>query len=105
MILCPHANDYPHWRGEWFLFRCSWSMEIYVRMLGNTASGRRVTTCGGGMLYWYASISHLTVISIMVIMGDGYSLYMSKLLLLLLLLLLNIYTNSRNSGFINIYIY
>jgi len=80
-------------------------MEIYVRMLGNTASGRRVTTCGGGMLYWYASISHLTVISIMVIMGDGYSLYMSKLLLLLLLLLLNIYTNSRNSGFINIYIY
>ncbi|KAG4093336.1 hypothetical protein H8356DRAFT_1361193 [Neocallimastix lanati (nom. inval.)] len=33
-------------------------------MLGNTAPGR----C-------YASISHLTVISVMVIMGDGYSLW------------------------------
>ncbi|KAG4102454.1 hypothetical protein H8356DRAFT_1358471 [Neocallimastix lanati (nom. inval.)] len=30
--------------GEWFLFRCSWSMKIYVEMFGNTAPSRNVLT-------------------------------------------------------------
>ncbi|KAG4085339.1 hypothetical protein H8356DRAFT_1435432 [Neocallimastix lanati (nom. inval.)] len=65
-MLDPHANDYTHWRGEWFLFRCSWSMEINVGMLGNTAPSRNI-------------ISHLTIIPVMVIIEDGYSLCVSKL--------------------------
>ncbi|KAG4102667.1 hypothetical protein H8356DRAFT_1420946 [Neocallimastix lanati (nom. inval.)] len=47
MIICPHANDYTHWRGEWFLFRCSWTIKIYEGMLGNTAPDRCVTTMPG----------------------------------------------------------
>jgi len=40
-----------------------------------------VTTCGGGdaVIVCHASVSHLTVISVMVIMGDGYTLCVSKL--------------------------
>ncbi|KAG4089353.1 hypothetical protein H8356DRAFT_1432061 [Neocallimastix lanati (nom. inval.)] len=37
--------------GEWFLFGCSWSMEIYVGMLGNTAPGRCYITPNSYIYY------------------------------------------------------
>ena len=59
---------------------CQW--RYMQERIGNTAPGRHVTTCGGATLYQnqYTSKNHTLVISIMIIMRDGYSLYVSEIL-------------------------
>ena len=60
--------------------------DIYRNVMEYCPRQKWVTTCGGAMLYQYASISHLTAISVMIIVGDGYLLCVTKLFFLFLII-------------------